>query len=143
MTGFNPDIHMPGVWRCAKCSFQLHSMTMNMAQGTIGAKDEPGEKCPNDGSPMWRVTWKEAYNTLYDENAEWIVAKRIIDRLIEEEGATVSLVGPNPDFNGMPDNCVFVSAWFTDHKDQDFRADTVLDCLRLAEEAKRAWEARQ
>jgi hypothetical protein len=25
----------------------------------VTARDEPGDKCPNDGSPMWRVTWRE------------------------------------------------------------------------------------
>lgn len=142
MTSFNPDIHMPGVWRCAKCKFQLHSMTMNMAAGTIGARDEPGEKCPNDGSPLWRITWKDAYNEFYDEAAEPVVSHRIMERILKEEGATVAFTGPNPDFNGLPNHCVTVSGDFTGWKGKDFRADTILDCLRAGEDEKRVHEGR-
>lgn len=56
---FNPDIHVPGVWRCAKCTFVLVQSNLNMGDGSVTARDAPGDRCPNDGSPMWRVTWKE------------------------------------------------------------------------------------
>lgn len=52
-------VYIPGVWRCPKCNFVLNQMVMSASTGTVSANDEPGTKCPNDGSPMWRVTWKD------------------------------------------------------------------------------------
>jgi hypothetical protein len=56
---FEPSVHVPGLWRCPRCEFLLMQSNLNAADGTVTARDEPGDKCPNDGSPMWRVTWRE------------------------------------------------------------------------------------
>lgn len=53
------EVYVPGLWRCAKCNFRLVQKTLNADSGTVTSNDVPGTKCPNDGSPMWRVTWKE------------------------------------------------------------------------------------
>ena len=53
------DVFVPGQWRCAKCGFGLIQANLNARDGTVTARDEPGDKCPNDGAPLWRVTWKE------------------------------------------------------------------------------------
>jgi hypothetical protein len=38
---------------------------LNANTGTVTARDEPGDKCPNCNSPLWRVTWKdEAHENL-------------------------------------------------------------------------------
>ena len=50
---------MPGFWRCAKCNFMLVQSTLNAHDGSVTARDEAGTYCPNDNSPMWRVSWKE------------------------------------------------------------------------------------
>lgn len=55
-------VYVPGTWCCAKCGFVLLQSNLNMADGTVTARDEPGTKCPNDGSPMWRRSW-QAYAT--------------------------------------------------------------------------------
>ena len=52
-------IHVPGVWRCAKCSFTLVQSNLNAGDGTVTPRDEPGDKCPNDGSPLWRVSYRD------------------------------------------------------------------------------------
>lgn len=49
----------PGSWRCPKCQYRLFQSTLNALDGTITERDTPGEKCPNDGSPLWRVTEAE------------------------------------------------------------------------------------
>jgi len=59
MTSFDPDIHVPGLWGCAKCGFTLLQSNLNAKDGSITARDEPGDKCPNDGAPLWRVTWRQ------------------------------------------------------------------------------------
>jgi hypothetical protein len=52
-------IYVPGQWRCAKCGFVLNQRWLNAGDGSVTARDEPGEKCPNDGSPLWRTTWRD------------------------------------------------------------------------------------
>lgn len=49
-------VYVPGLWRCAKCEFELVQATLNARDGTVSARDTPGEKCPNCQSPLWRVT---------------------------------------------------------------------------------------
>ena len=73
---FDPDVHVPGSWRCAKCGFRLQQMNLNAQDGTVTSRDQAGDVCPNDGAPLWRVTWKddaaEAFDqiqALIDENA--------------------------------------------------------------------------
>ena len=73
---YAPNIHVPGAWRCAKCGFRLQQMNLNAQDGTVTSRDQAGDVCPNDGAPLWRVTWKdyaaEAFDqiqALIDENA--------------------------------------------------------------------------
>ena len=67
MTAPDPAI-IPGVFRCAKCNFTLVQSTLNAHDGTVTARDAPGDKCPHDGSPMWRVTYAEQ---LAEAHEEW------------------------------------------------------------------------
>lgn len=53
-------IYVPGLWRCAKCKFELVQATLNARDGTVSARDTPGEKCQNCSRPLWRVTEREA-----------------------------------------------------------------------------------
>lgn len=69
----NADVYVPGIWRCALCKFVLCQSNLNASDGTITARDEPGEKCPNDGSPLWRVTWKQQAEELDQRCEEAIV----------------------------------------------------------------------
>lgn len=140
MSSFNPDIHVPGQWRCAKCRFQLTQKNLNAADGTVTARDEAGDHCPNDGSPLWRVTWKQEYASLYDMAVPLFEKQGIVDRICAEEGATVMFTGDNPDFNGLPNSCVVVCGSFTGWIDKDVRADSVIEALRLAEGMKRQHE---
>lgn len=52
-------VHVPGVWRCAKCQFTLIQSNLNSWDGTVTARDEAGDKCPNDGAPLWRVSYRD------------------------------------------------------------------------------------
>lgn len=58
-----------------------------------------------------------------------------IDLLTDGEGDTVTFCCRNPDFNGLPNDCVTVNASWTDWQDRDFRADTRADSLRMAVDA--------
>lgn len=54
-----PDVYVPGQFRCPKCGFVLIQSNLNSCDGTVTARDAPGDKCPNDGAPLWRVTWRD------------------------------------------------------------------------------------
>lgn len=62
----------------------------------------------------------------------------LIDALTQGEGDAVAFCSQNPDFNGLPNECVIVNASWTDWNDRHFRADTRVQCLRDAAEAMRA-----
>jgi hypothetical protein len=78
-------IYLPGVWRCAKCNFRLIQSNLNALDGTITARDEPGEKCRNDGSPMWRVTYRDDIAEAYDRWEEQV------NRAVEAERKLAAL----------------------------------------------------
>lgn len=68
-------IYRPGAWRCAKCNFRLNQMNLNAVDGTVTARDDPGDECPNDGAPLWRVTWRD----------ECLEAEALIEKLLAEQ----------------------------------------------------------
>lgn len=49
---------VPGIVRCAKCTFQLHRTNLYVQSGTVGAGDSKTEPCPNGCGPLWPVTWE-------------------------------------------------------------------------------------
>lgn len=49
---------VPGIVRCAKCSFQLARTNLYMQSGKVGAGDSNTEPCPNGCGPLWPVTWE-------------------------------------------------------------------------------------
>ena len=60
-------VYVPGLWRCAKCKFQLIQANLNAGDGSVTARDQAGDKCPNCDAPLWRVTEREAGNKLIDD----------------------------------------------------------------------------
>jgi hypothetical protein len=58
-----------------------------------------------------------------------------IDRLREEEGASVTILCDDPDFNGKPDGAVIVCGSWTAWEDRRFDAPTVTEALRAAVKA--------
>jgi hypothetical protein len=67
-----PDLYrlayMPGQFRCPICKFQLSKQTMFVQSGSIGVSetDLESEECPNDGTPMIHVTYREQISA-YDD----------------------------------------------------------------------------
>ncbi len=108
---FDPNVHVPGAYRCAKCGFRLQQMNLNAQDGTVTSRDQAGDVCPNDGAPLWRVTWKddaaEAFDqiqALIDENARLSAFTRDYIEAWEAGTGTVYLIdvaraalSPNPD----------------------------------------------
>ena len=50
---------VPGVMRCAKCSFELIRVALCAADGQAYAGGNETEPCPNGCGPLWPVTWEE------------------------------------------------------------------------------------
>jgi hypothetical protein len=131
---------VPGLWRCAKCGFELSTMNLNVNAGTVTMRDEPGDKCPNDGSPMWRVSYREAYEQLAElANSERFASITVIERLVESEGASVTLLCQNPDGAGPDDHAILVNDDWTNYEDRRFYGPTRFDALCKAEDARRAF----
>jgi hypothetical protein len=53
------SLHVPGSWICRKCGFQQFKNYLYVKSGTIGPDMSRAEPCPNDGEPMFQLTWKE------------------------------------------------------------------------------------
>lgn len=65
-----------GRWKCAKCDFTLLQANLNTATGTVTARDQAGDKCPNCASPLWRVSWRtEAEENMEIAEQQWLRAK--------------------------------------------------------------------
>lgn len=60
-----PDLYrlafIPGVFKCPKCEFELTKQAINFNAGTIGTteKERISEECPNDGTMMQHVTYRD------------------------------------------------------------------------------------
>lgn len=79
-------VYIPGQWRCPKCEFRLTQSNLYAATGTVGPRDEPGDKCPNCNSPLWRVSAME------DRNEAYKCANNTFDRLEKLSTAAQSLI---------------------------------------------------
>jgi len=50
---------VPGVMRCAKCSFRLVRTNLHVPSGGFSAGDNKTEPCPNGCGPLWPETWEQ------------------------------------------------------------------------------------
>lgn len=66
--------YVPGQWKCDSCNFGLYQRTLNASDGSVSARDEQPDPCPNCKTVMRRVTWQErayeAEDMLADAYAE-------------------------------------------------------------------------
>lgn len=79
------DVYVPGEWKCPMCSFSLSKMTLSVAAADIvvSASDiYQSEPCPNDGTPMAKVTWRDRANDNFAAFA------KLVDDLCAATGAT-------------------------------------------------------
>lgn len=56
----------------------------------------------------------------------------LIEKICDEEGATVTLTGSDPDNNGLPNEAVTVCNDDTEWQDRIFRRDTIEEALQAA-----------
>ena len=79
------QVYVPGLWRCPKCEFELCQATLYAATGAVGARDEPGDKCPNCNSPLWRVSERAARNDMVKRYEQELERNRLLDAVIEKQ----------------------------------------------------------
>jgi hypothetical protein len=87
-----PDLYrlafIPGAFRCPKCGFALTKTCINARTGEFGTREQEreSEPCPNDGTMLVHVTYKEVLAE-YDERLRLTLAdeRRIdwMERFIE------------------------------------------------------------
>lgn len=63
----------------------------------------------------------------------------LITALRADEGHSVEIISDNADFNGLPNCCIFTEGDYTNWEPQDYRGETVLECLQKADAARRAY----
>lgn len=71
-------VFVPGQWRCPKCDFRLTQSNLYAATGTVGPRDDPGDKCPNCNGSLWRVS------AMDDRNEAFKCANDTFDRVEQE-----------------------------------------------------------
>lgn len=79
-------VYVPGQWRCPKCEFRLTQSNLYAATGTVGPRDQPGDKCPNCDTPLWRVS------AMDDRNEAYKCANDTFDQLEKLNTAAQSLI---------------------------------------------------
>lgn len=78
-------VFVPGMMRCAKCSFVGMHMVTRASDGAVGVKAnlEP-EKCPNGCGPLWRVSERDAGNDLADRLEKMFEEKKALETTLRE-----------------------------------------------------------
>jgi hypothetical protein len=96
----NESIYVPGLWYCAKCDFSLVQSNLYIADGTVGPRDDPGDKCPNCHAPLWRVTWKRHAYELADRCEAAIIEmaalREALDRIARFEECFAAATDKHP-----------------------------------------------
>lgn len=77
------DAQMPGAWRCPKCNFTLQKSVLHVADGGISANTEPfNNVCPNDGTLMKPLTWREANKEFHTQHIADVEKIRAMEKEI-------------------------------------------------------------
>lgn len=81
------QVYLPNHWRCPKCSFyQVNSI---LAPDGIFADKRTPEQCPNDGTEMMPVSWKENAKDNYDMGVQQM------ERAVKAESQLQALSRPD------------------------------------------------
>lgn len=119
---FNPALHVPGMWRCAKCSFVLVQSNLNADDGTVTTRDEAGATCPNDGAPLWRVSWRDHAEEMAQR------AEGLVDAIAALEPFSKAVAAIAKHDPGYPENGAALRASF-----DYWAADGARRCVTLAD----------
>lgn len=126
MSAFDPNIHVPGMWRCAKCAFVLTQSTLHASTGNVSARDEAGDRCPNCDVPLWRLTWRQNAEELHDRLVAMLTTSPWQPIETAPKSTTtpapgghhvrgVYLLGFCPEDGPTPEGCISVIWWEPHH----------------------------
>lgn len=84
--------HVPGVMRCAKCSFVLHRVTLHALSGGVSAGGNETEPCPNGCGPLWPMTWRQQAEELQERAEEQLARAVALEAALDKahEAAEIS-----------------------------------------------------
>lgn len=86
---------------------------------------------------MWRVSYREAYEELCETaNSERFAVVCVLERLVEQEGASVTFFCENPDGEGPNNHAVEVSDDWTNYQERRFYGHSRFEALCKAEDAR-------
>lgn len=111
------EVYVPGQWRCPKCNFRLAQAVMRASDGAVGLRDDPGERCPNDGSPLWRVTEREAGNELAERAQEYFERANAAEAKLAVYEAPVG-DGTPFDAWALGSNARFIDVFWSDYRQE-------------------------
>jgi hypothetical protein len=123
-----PDLYqlafMPGCFRCKVCGFVLSKVCINPDLEVIGTREEDreSEPCPNDGTPLTHITYREQLEVyaerLKEEFARYEILKTAASALIEGM-ETCHLCKCTVLIDGDPTHCENCSCDCEDHDAPD------------------------
>jgi len=70
-------LYMPASFVCDECNFHLEKAILFAASGEVAIPEDgfpDTENCPNDGSELRRMTWKEAYEHSIEHSHDMMIA---------------------------------------------------------------------
>lgn len=77
------DVFVPGTWCCPKCHFVLVQSNLNADDGSVTVRDQPGSKCPNCDSPLWRITWRKQAKEMGERAEQEILRSRDLEKALK------------------------------------------------------------
>lgn len=123
---FETKLYVPGMWICSKCSYQLSLNYLYVKSSNVGANLSQAEPCPNDGTPMDRLTWEQHARDAVK------TALQLVDRAVTAEAERDAL-GLN-----RPYDCYWSRRALAAEKDRaKFRALSVEAMVYCYDEANR------
>lgn len=96
------QVHVPGLWRCAECDFQLTQRSLRASDGAVGERDAPGERCPNCDVPLQRVSEREQGDAMAERCARELGRAQVLQTLLDDKQYVATLADYTSTPDGMP-----------------------------------------
>jgi len=136
-----PDLYrlayMPGCFRCPQCDFHYSVQTINVARGEIGTTEEnrQSEPCPNDGTMMVHVTYKEqveaCHARLKEEFDKWDTHLASVGQFLNDMYATMIDPVEQPIMK-VDEMCALLLKTATAHREKFERYSTLMTSAQRA-----------
>ena len=75
--------YVPGMLRCAKCSFTGFFSSLNLDNGTVTAAKPAYDTCPNGCGPLWQVSERDYRIELGEQMEQAFTEKMEIEKQLQ------------------------------------------------------------